>query len=109
MSFGQCPTDSLILNTQAVVDNFVINYPNCTMLTEQVIIDGGFTEITNLNGLSDITHAEVLYIQRTQIVDLAGLENLESAVHLAIGSNPDMTTLNGLGGLQTVGSIIFFQ
>ena len=108
LGFSQCPTDSLILNTQADIDNFVINYPNCTMLTEQIIIDGGFTEITNLNGLSAITHADVLYIQKTQIVDLTGLENLESAVHLAIGGNTEMTTLNGLGGLQTAGSLNLF-
>lgn len=53
-SYSQpCLPEGITFNTQEQIDNFQINYPNCTEIEGGVLIEG--TDITNLNGLSVIT------------------------------------------------------
>ncbi|MFA7650758.1 MAG: hypothetical protein WCY06_10565, partial [Flavobacteriaceae bacterium] len=39
-SFGQCPTGNVGLYSQADVNNFATNYPNCTEITGYLYISG---------------------------------------------------------------------
>lgn len=102
---AQCPTEPIILSSQAEVDNFAANYPNCTMLTHDFKVDGETNVITNLNGLSGITHAGNFYILKTEISDFSGLENLISTAHMSLGFNHNIQDLTGLTSLQSVEEI----
>ena len=48
-----CLPDGITFQTQAEIDNFQTNYPNCNEIEGDVIISGD--SITNLNGLSVVT------------------------------------------------------
>src|SRR5690606_29922257 len=49
----QCPTGDVILYSQADVNNFATNYPNCTEITGYLSIGG--SDITDLSPLSNLT------------------------------------------------------
>jgi len=53
-SFSQpCLPQGITFNTQEQIDNFQINYPNCTEIEGDMIIEGD--DITNLDGLNVLT------------------------------------------------------
>ena len=45
-----CLPEGITFTTQEQIDNFQINYPNCTEIEGDVIIEGD--DINNLNGLN---------------------------------------------------------
>ena len=45
-----CLPEGITFTTQAQIDNFQTNFPNCTEIEGDVIIEGN--DITNLNGLN---------------------------------------------------------
>ncbi|MEO9893071.1 T9SS type A sorting domain-containing protein [Aurantibacter sp.] len=106
--FGQCPTSGLIINNQQDIDSFAINYPNCTELSQNLLIQGA--GINNLNGLSQITSITGNLIiggfnLGTSITNLSGLDNLEIITgKLDINRNSNLETLAGLSKLTEVGS-----
>jgi hypothetical protein len=105
ISFGQCPTTDIILTTQADIDNFAANYPNCSILSHELRVDGANNPITNLNGLTSIIEAEDIFILSTQLTNLFGLDNLESVSHLALWGNQGLVDMSGLSALQSVGDL----
>jgi len=76
---AQCPEGEINLTSQQQIDDFSINYPNCTEV-ENITIRG-YGSINNLNGLSQIT-----------VVD----------GNMIIEFNYELTNLNGLSNVQTV-------
>jgi hypothetical protein len=53
-AFSQpCFPDGITFSTQEQIDNFQINYPNCTEVIGYLLVQGD--EITNLDGLDVIT------------------------------------------------------
>jgi hypothetical protein len=48
-----CLPEGITFNMQAQIDNFQVNYPNCTIIEGDVLIEGN--DITNLDGLDVIT------------------------------------------------------
>ena len=70
---AQCPPGLVNLSTQAEVDNFIIQYPNCTEITGDLNIDGA-AGVTNLNGLRNLeTVTRDLNIVRTSdLTDISG-------------------------------------
>jgi len=76
---GQCPTGDIRFSRQSQVDSFLIEYPDCTELSDSVHIEGN---IENLNGLSNII----------LIKD-----------HLVIANNPNLNNLEGLENLLSIG------
>ena len=100
ITYGQCPTTSVILTTQAEVDAFIIDYPSCTQLDEILQITNG-TDIVNLNGLSNlISISGYLEISNNPLLDdLTGLNGLESVYWFWILGNDSLTSLQGLNGL----------
>jgi len=49
-----CLPEGIIFNTQDQIDNFQVNYPNCTKIEGNVTIQG-YISITNLIGLNMLT------------------------------------------------------
>lgn len=109
MTFGQtdqpcipCLQNGVLFTTQAQIDNFQSNYPNCTSIPGGVQITG--PNITNLNGLSTLTHIglELLIGNNPQLTSLAGLNGLTSCGELFIDKNPALISLSDLSGLTSM-------
>lgn len=97
--FGDCP-EFLNLNTQTQVDQFAIDYPNCTAIAGDVYIG---TAVTNLNALSNITEiGGYLIIIAPTLTSLNGLESLKSVGQQLSLSSP-LTNADGLSALESVG------
>ena len=119
LSAQNCP-ESILLETQEQVDNFAINYPNCTELTGDLTISG--PTITNLEGLhvlrdiggdfnmeqtsvqfldplnSITTISGTLRIYRNfSLLNLDGFESLNKIEgDIVITDNPRIRNINGL-------------
>ena len=108
--FSQCPTTELLLETQADIDNFAANYPNCTVLTNDLRIGEVNGNVTNLDGLSLITSAQNIHLRHTQISDFSGLHNLEEVLILSTEFSNNIQNLDGLTSLRTMDLLqIFFS
>jgi hypothetical protein len=98
------PYGNYYFQTQADIDNFQNNYPNCTELEGNVTIGG--SDISNLNGLSGLTYiGGQLQIQGDSLLsNLTGLDNLTSVGGvLSIGGNPTLISIAELTNLTSIG------
>jgi hypothetical protein len=108
-----CLPEGITFNTQAQIDNFQVNYPGCTEIEGDVIIDGwNGSNITDLNGLSVLIsisgNLSILYIET--ITSLTGLDNLTSiGGSLAIGNNIALTNLVGLDHLTSINGGLWIE
>jgi len=78
--WAQCPPGSLNITSQAQIDNFAINYPNCTQIFGGITIDdNSATPIYNLNGLSQITSigGDIRVFFNNYLTSLKGLDNID--------------------------------
>lgn len=109
--FGQCPQNgSLFLESQTQIDNFPTLYPNCTELTGTLQIEETVSgDITNLNGLSQITKVKNLRVSNNQaLTNLDGLNNItavsdgNASGNLFILNNESLQNLDALENLQEV-------
>jgi len=97
---SSCLPDTIILTTQAQIDNFATDYPTCTN-PKYLFIDGtnASPAITNLNGLSGITDIlDGLKITKTSITSLSQMTSLTSIKYLLLKQNILMTSI-GLNNL----------
>ena len=112
-------TQSFRFTTQEEVDEFITENPTLTVITGNIIIRGGH-DITNLNGLSNITkiNGDLIigsfdnYNTEGQLVNngnynlssLTGLHSLtEVGGNLIIQNNPVLENLSGLNALTSIG------
>lgn len=105
---AQCPEGNqwgeVYLTTQAEVDAFAVNYPNCTEITGYLSI-GEYenpTNITDLTPLSNLTSIESVGIYSTQVTSLSGLNNVTHIGDILIMENHQLTSLSGLENLTTI-------
>lgn len=129
---SSCLPDGIIFSSQKDINDFAVNYYNCTQIEGFVQI-GNFSnsnsDITNLAGLSQITHiSDYLRVENNPgLNSLAGLENLERMGSLTIGDirkdsyysyptclityanegNPLMTDFSGLNGLKRIDNNVY--
>lgn len=98
---AQCPPGNVILATQAAVDQFKIDYPNCTQINGYLRIGN---QVINLDGLSNITTITgSLDIEAPSLTNIGGLSNLTSVEQdFQIVYSSSLTNLNGLGNLKTI-------
>ena len=97
-----CPnTNYVTFSTQAEIDSFPVNYPNCTALNS-IIISG--PDITNLDGLAGLTQVFDLQIRENPLLSsLEGLNNITDTIFaLEIYNNPALGSLNGLEGITHI-------
>ncbi|MCY7420416.1 MAG: hypothetical protein LH478_01600 [Chitinophagaceae bacterium] len=102
-----CTVETIILTTQAQLDNFSTNYPACTT-PKYLIIDGAgaspaITDLTGLAGLTQVTNK--LQISNTSVTTLSALNNLTyigdtlQLDHNALLTSTDLTNITHLGAL----------
>jgi len=118
-ALAQCPLGDVVLSDQTQVDQFAIDYPDCTEIEGDLTINYSLGEpiidLTPLSGLTSVTGAlrlERLFfydeaLDETIVTSLEGLENITNVGHLYIGSPfdlgatylfDDLSPLNGLSG-----------
>jgi hypothetical protein len=100
---AQCPSAPLVLGSQADIDNFSINYPNCTQLLTPLYIDEVNGVISNLQGLSALQTAQLIKVQNTHIEHLYGFENLTEVQELWLNSNYQLLDFAGLESTPNIG------
>lgn len=103
--FAQCPpNDKFYAITQEAVDNFIIDYPNCTSLQQLNIGDIGPSEweITDLSPFINLVNVDYFYITGTTTQSLQGLNNLQTVKRFDIYAMPYLLSLEGLDGLESV-------
>jgi len=102
------PFGNYYFSTQAEIDNFPTNYPNCTILEGDVGISGN--DITNLNGLDEVSsiggYLSLAY--NDTLTSLTGLDNLISiGGMLYIRNNGALANLSALNNLTSIGGDLF--
>jgi surface protein len=104
---NECPA-SLGLYSQNDVNNFPINYPDCTQATNVYISGSDITDLSPLNQLTSISGE--LYITYNDILPvLNGFANLSTAGYIIIYENPLMTSITGFNNLDsTTGDVGVF-
>ncbi|MBX2951599.1 MAG: T9SS type A sorting domain-containing protein [Leadbetterella sp.] len=99
-----CPTGTIVLNTQALVDEFGIKYSHCTVIQGSIMISG---PVTNLKGLAHVKEVkETFSVANTDLESLEGLDALEKVgEYMYIQRNKKLKNVKGLGALKEVGLI----
>lgn len=100
---AQCPPAGITFSNQTQVNNFQVQYPNCTIINGDVLVGGN---ITNLNGLANIiTISGALEIREaSSLNNLNGLENLKTVgTDLILREADNLQNINALRRLTSVG------
>lgn len=102
-SNAQCPSGDVNFNSQSDVDNFIIQYPNCTEIEGILWIgSNNQNDIDDLSPLQNLTKAGTVVVRNTSLINLEGLNNLENCSgSFEISSNPSLTNLIGLDNLSS--------
>ena len=96
-SFAQCPSGNVFLDTQQKIDDFIVQYPNCTEIDGLLKIQGLNSTITNFDGLINITKTKGLHVEYTAATNLNGLHNITIIDgELRINDNNNLTELAAL-------------
>src|SRR5690606_38552068 len=104
---AQCPPGNVSLSSQAGVNNFATNYPNCTEVSGNLTIQGAnITDLTPLSNLTSVGGFLRIY-DNLSLTNLDGLSNLTSVGRfLDIFNNSNLTNLDGLSNLTSVGEYL---
>ena len=115
-SYSQnCLPNGFTFLTQAEVNAFPSNYPNCTGIDGFIsignsnCINGAPSDITNLDSLIQITniHGYLRISNNPDLINLSGLDDLNMINdNLIITCNDNLIDLSGLNNLVTVGGEI---
>ncbi|WP_196886248.1 T9SS type A sorting domain-containing protein [Aureivirga sp. CE67] len=102
-SFAQCPDGDVTLNSQEDIDQFIIDYPNCTEISGDLNIISFDAE--NLSGLENITSvANSLNIQNLFNIENFNDLNIQTVGELVI-KNISLTNLEGLNITTVSGDV----
>ena len=103
IAFTQCLPDGIVFSTQSQIDQFTTNYPNCTEIGGDLIVNG--SDITSLNGLEVISViGGDLYIWNNPLlVNLSGLDQVVSVGHdVRLVNNPLLSDLSSLDNITKI-------
>jgi len=115
---AQCPTGAVVLYSQAAINEFALNFPNCTEITGNLYIGPGnldaASDITDVSPLGNITKVTgTVYIQNNAVLqNLDGLKINTITGRLFIGgdnltnTNAQLQNINGLSHLTTIGAFL---
>ncbi|MFT5385023.1 MAG: hypothetical protein ACI81W_002426 [Saprospiraceae bacterium] len=105
-SAQSCLPDGIKFSTQAQIDSFPINYPECTQILKDVRIKENVAgTITNLDSLYQIINigGDLRVTNNAALISLKGLNNLISiGGYLKVWKNASLTNLSGLDNLTSI-------
>ena len=100
---AQCAPSSINLTTQAEVDAFPMNYPDCdTFNTIFIAPPSGVSDIVSLDSLIQATHIKTLIVRDNLIRDFEGLDNLDSVGQFSIVDNDRLQNFDHLSSLRKI-------
>lgn len=105
VDYSPCPTGQVVLSTQADVNQFLVNYPDCTELSNNLYIgvQSDNSDVSNLMPLSKIGKVGgYLVVYNTNLTTLNGLNNLTS-----IGQDIDIRNNNMLSDISALQNTTF--
>ncbi len=99
---SQCPDTPITLSSQAEVDAFAINFPNCTEITNGLTISGD--DVMDLSGISQINsiNGSLVIESNGMLSSLNGLESISFQgpnQNINITNNSTLSSLEGLSGI----------
>ncbi|WP_026450350.1 T9SS type A sorting domain-containing protein [Aequorivita capsosiphonis] len=104
VGFAQCPSDPITLSSQAEVDAFLIDYPNCAEISFGITVSGN--DVVNLLGLEniEIINGELNIHNASALLSLDDLHSLVQLDKLRIDTTGiiDITALGGVNISQSV-------
>ncbi len=102
-----CLPDGILLMSQAAVDSFPLNYPECKTVDGRVRIKG--PDIVNLWGLSQIERINGgLYLSSADnLKDFSGLHNLKFSKFLNVSFCEKLVSFHGLANLDTISDNLY--
>ena len=110
------PPGDLIFNYQNEIDQFILDYPSCTQIDGNVIIQDidPNDNINNLQGLQNlqVINGNLFILDNTNanLTDLTGLDDLMTINGgLKIDGNTTLQNLNGLNSLSSVGGAMLIE
>lgn len=110
-TFAQCPPgDLLIFSSQAEIDDFGVQYPNCTDFNGDIVITG--TNIVNLYGLNGLNSigGDLSFLYNAALSNLTGMEGLTTiGGSLILIENYILTSMSGLNNLASVEGDVVIQ
>ncbi len=92
VAVGQCPI-SPVFSTQASIDAFPTDYPNCKNIQGNVVITENVESVAGLDQLESIIG--YLAIEHSTMTALEGFNNLQSCYGVRISNNKNMETIIG--------------
>ncbi len=99
--FGQCPANGVYYaQSQTMVDDFIVNYPNCTEIDYLYV--GGSTDITNLNGFSNLTKINSLAISGVSITNFEGFNNVTLIGVFSASNLSKISNFEGFDNLERI-------
>ena len=105
-SNAQCPNTAITLTTQEEIDNFSTNYPGCTELLGDLIING--SGLQNVDGLSHITtiagDLEIKGLNEFTSTSFNGLTSLTGTIKM-VYSTREIEHFDGFNNLITAGGV----
>jgi len=111
---AQCPPGDVTLSTQAQVNQFLIDYPNCTQITGNLTIADGSnpsTDVTNLAPLSNLTTVTggVGIFNNPFLTNLNGLNITNIGGATTIEGNPVLQNIDGLTSIISIGGAVIIN
>src|SRR5690606_32427926 len=103
-TMAQCPTEIVRFTSQAEINAFATNYPNCTTINYHVNI-GPSTDIIDLRPLENITSiaGDIKIIENEALTSLDGLQALSGiGASFSIKDNPKLNSLEALEGISNI-------
>jgi hypothetical protein len=102
---SSCPTGDVTLTTQAEVDAFVVQYPNCTEIDGNLRIAGNIGNLDSLSNITDV-NGNLELIQAGNNINTSGLQNITSiGGKLEVRFFGGITNLDFLQDLTSIGGL----
>lgn len=105
-----CIPNGITFSSQQSIDNFSINYPDCSEIGGDVII--GISAIRNFGGLKNIKHIHGDFVIQifNEMEDFSGLDSLQSiGGSFRINLATDLINFNGLNQLREIGGAFIIK
>lgn len=96
--------------TLALYENQITNIDGLSNLTSVGTLNLAYNNLTNVDALSNLTSVGAIHLDGNQLTNIDGLSNLTNVTwDISLEENPNLTNVNGLINLTNVGRYLFIR